>query len=625
MPALPGTTGAAPSSPSGAVQARAERSFQVAIVGVLAGGALTAATALLVPLLVALDPVLRSPVRLFAVVIGIATAVAVAAFGPSGEPPGARLGTRVGSIVIVTGTLFTVGAGALAIGLGRPLGLALPHTMLAAILTGAIGAALGVGTLAGVAAGTSRAGVSLPSAGLSLRFLVGGATGTLTLATWALATAHLLGHFEASTRQTAVAEARDLVAIAATLPPGELERLAAGLAPPGGFLARIDAGGRVLPGVSVGLPRDALIRVDEGPPTTCQVAERDPPLPCAQREIGDGTRVVAGVSDVPIPTGVLLVFMIVGGVAALVAFAIGGMLGGGPGDELDRVAAVLDELGRSGQGGLDRPIPAVSLDEVGDLAVALAQLRLRLRPGLVEHDEALARAHVADQERERFLALVSEELRAPLDRILGCSRVLLEGGEPLQPAQREDVRLIVSSSTHLTELIEEVLDLSAIATGQVRLRLGDVDLGALAADVARAQRPLIGARPVELRVIAPERDARVRGDERRLRQVATNLISNAVKFTTEGTITITVARAPDAWVLSVADTGPGIAPEQLPRLFVEFVQLGTLRQRARGTGLGLAICKRLIEAHGGTVTADSVLGRGTTFTVRLPTTAAEDA
>jgi signal transduction histidine kinase len=279
---------------------------------------------------------------------------------------------------------------------------------------------------------------------------------------------------------------------------------------------------------------------------------------------------------------------------------------------------VLDQLGIPGGSGLDRPIPAVSLDEVGELAVALAHLRVRLRPGLAEHDEALKRANAADQERDHFLALVSDELRAPLDRILDDARQLLEGDEPLTAAQREDIRLVVGSSTHLTELIEEILDLSAIATGQINLRLGEVDLASLANDVGRAQRPLLGGRAVSLQVEVPEQGARVRADERRLRQVITNLVSNAVKFTAQGAITIEVANERGSQVLRVRDTGPGIAAEQLPRLFTEFVQLGSLRQRARGTGLGLAICKRLIEAHGGSIAAESVLGQGSTFTVRLP-------
>jgi signal transduction histidine kinase len=250
---------------------------------------------------------------------------------------------------------------------------------------------------------------------------------------------------------------------------------------------------------------------------------------------------------------------------------------------------------------------------------------VRLRPGLVEHDEALSRAHAADRERDQFRALVSDELRAPLDRILDAARTLLEdSAAPRTPAQREDIRLIVSSSTHLTELIEEVLDLSAIATGQVTLRTGEVDLVALVTDVVRAQRPLIGTRPVELRVEASGKVPRLIADERRLRQVVTNLVSNAVKFTVEGSVTISVKpNQPDkdqdgGVLLEVTDTGPGIDAAHLPKLFTEFVQLGTLRQRARGTGLGLAICKRIIDAHAGTILARSEVGVGTTLAVRLP-------
>jgi two-component system sensor histidine kinase/response regulator len=310
-----------------------------------------------------------------------------------------------------------------------------------------------------------------------------------------------------------------------------------------------------------------------------------------------------------------------GAAAASIAFFTGSLLSRGPGDDLERVASVLDGLGLAGQGGLDRPIPAVSLDEVGELSVALAHLRVRMRPNLAEHDEALRRANAADRERDHFLTLVSEELRAPLDRILDDSRQLLEGQEPLTPAQREDIRLIVGSSTHLTELIEEVLDLSAIATGQINLRLAEVDLAALANDVGHAQRPLLAGRGVTMQMQMPEAGARIVADERRLRQVLTNLVSNAVKFTQEGTITIEVKNDANACVLRVKDTGPGMPAEQLPKLFTEFVQLGSLRQRARGTGLGLAICKRLIEAHHGTITAESVVGQGSTFTVRLPSKA----
>jgi signal transduction histidine kinase len=110
----------------------------------------------------------------------------------------------------------------------------------------------------------------------------------------------------------------------------------------------------------------------------------------------------------------------------------------------------------------------------------------------------------------------------------------------------------------------------------------------------------------------------VTGDERRLRQVLTNIISNAVKFTDRGTIEIAIARSGPRVEVSVRDTGPGIAPESLGKLFREFVQLGSLKQRAHGTGLGLAICKRLVDAHDGEVWAESTPGSGSTFHVVVP-------
>jgi signal transduction histidine kinase len=186
------------------------------------------------------------------------------------------------------------------------------------------------------------------------------------------------------------------------------------------------------------------------------------------------------------------------------------------------------------------------------------------------------------------------------------------------------VRIVLTSATHLVDLIDEVLDISAIATGQVSLKLGDVDVGQLVGDVAKAQRPLVQGKGVEIKIDIESPSPHARADERRLRQVVTNIISNAVKFTDKGSIEISARKEAERVVVSVKDTGPGIAEEQLPKLFSEFVQLGSLKQRARGTGLGLAICKRLVEAHGGQVTAQSKPGEGSTFCVILPTRGPED-
>ncbi len=599
-------------------QARANRAFRVVLTGFLAGLGLIAAAALLVPWLTDLDESRAVVVRAYAVALGASVALAVALLGPSGEPPGARLATRVGTIASITGTAVSLFGGGLALALAAPLGVPFDRATIASLVAGGIGVSYVVSVLASLVVAVGSARNPLPSAGVPLRTMIAGAAGTVTIATWALATAHLIGHIQSVNRQAAIDEARDLAAFLEPLPIVELERIAGQLAREDGFVGRVDADDLVLPGMTAGLPPDAHLTIVEGPPTLCRASRTSRALPCATRALPDGSRVVVAVREPGMPLRQLVLFVLIGIGAGAVAFGIGATLSRGPADDLNRVATVLDELGRTGQGGLDRPIPAVSLDEVGDLAVALARLRAHLRPSLVEHDEALERARAADRERDQFLALVSEELRAPLDRILESSRLLLEGQEPLTPSQREDIRLIVSSSTHLTELIEEVLDLSAIATGQIKLRRGEVDLGALATDVVRAQRPLLGQRPVSLQLDLPSGEVRVDADERRLRQVLTNLVSNAVKFTTEGSITIAIAREPTAIVLSVADTGPGIPAEQLPKLFSEFVQLGTLRQRARGTGLGLAICRRLIDAHQGRITAESEVGKGTRFIVRLP-------
>ncbi|HEX6835337.1 MAG TPA: HAMP domain-containing sensor histidine kinase, partial [Polyangia bacterium] len=190
--------------------------------------------------------------------------------------------------------------------------------------------------------------------------------------------------------------------------------------------------------------------------------------------------------------------------------------------------------------------------------------------------------------------------------------------------QKEDVRIVLTSATHLVDLIDEVLDISAIATGQVQLKLGDVDVGQLVGDVAKAQRPLVQQKGVEIKIDIESPSPHARADERRLRQVVTNIISNAVKFTDKGSIEIAARKDGERVVISVKDTGPGIAEEQLPKLFSEFVQLGSLKQRARGTGLGLAICKRLVEAHGGQVAAESTLGKGSIFRVLLPLRGPDD-
>jgi signal transduction histidine kinase len=447
--------------------------------------------------------------------------------------------------------------------------------------------------------------------GVPIRTLVAGACGALAVGAWALASGHVLGQRHTDADRHALDEARSLCAIAAertvigeTAPVREIELIAPALAPPGGYLATVDDNGYVLGGVGVGVSPGTPLHIAEGPPTLCRISRRT--LPCAVRRLTDGTRVVAAVPVIPIGGDVVLTFGLVGLAVALSALAIGGLVGASTARDLERVSSTIDDLRRGAKDlertlDLTKPIVVASLDEVGDLAASLGRLRARLAPMLGDYRDSLARSQAADRARDAFLGLVSVELRSPLDEIIAASRALLDArAEPLTPEQRDDVNTVLSASNHLTDLIDEVLDVSAIASGQVTLRVSDVDLGALVTHVAKAQRPLVKSKGVEVRLLI------------------TNIISNAVKFTERGAIDVVVRESAGRVEVRVKDTGPGIPADALPKLFREFVQLGSLKQRAHGTGLGLAICKRLVEAHEGEVGAESVVGEGSTFHVSLP-------
>ena len=531
---------------------------------------------------------------------------------------GPRGAVRLGGIVALAGTTAAAAAGLVLV---RPFGPAEAVAYILAAGGATLSVALIVMLLASWRIGRRR-GDETAGRSVQLRALMAGAAGLLATAAWALASGHVLGQLHADAERHAVDEARDLGAIVAerALISDEIDAIAPTLAPADGYLVSLDDAGRVVGGVGVGVAPGTPVLLLSG--DACRVGRRS--LPCAVRRLLDGTIVAAAVPAVPIASGLIFGFALAGLLVALSAIGLGGIIGSGTARDLLRVAKTLDELGRHPRG-LDRPVVALSNDEVGDLATALGRLRARLQPGLAQYQAALEKAQAADQARTEFLTLVSGELRNPLDRILAGARTLLDpGAEPLSTEQKEDVRIVLTSATHLVDLIDEVLDISAIATGRVTLKLGDVDVGQLVGDVAKAQRPLVQHKNVEIKIDIDAPSPHARADERRLRQVITNIISNAVKFTDKGSIEISAHKQGDRVVIRVKDTGPGIAEEQLPKLFSEFVQLGSLKQRARGTGLGLAICKRLVEAHGGQVIAESKPGHGSTFGVVLPVRGPEE-
>jgi signal transduction histidine kinase len=233
---------------------------------------------------------------------------------------------------------------------------------------------------------------------------------------------------------------------------------------------------------------------------------------------------------------------------------------------------------------------------------------------------AEARALEASRLKDEFLATLSHELRTPLNAVLGWVQILrLYGDDPAVRARALEV--IARNAEAQTELVKDLLDVSSIVNGKLRLRLSRVDLR----DVVRAGcdtiLPCVEARRQQLAVEAGDAPAVVVGDSDRLQQVVWNLLSNAAKFTPPGgRIQVRLAPEDGCALLTVSDTGIGIAPEFVPHVFERFRQWDSgLARMHGGLGLGLSIVRHLVELHGGSVSAASEgPGRGATFVVRLP-------
>jgi len=238
---------------------------------------------------------------------------------------------------------------------------------------------------------------------------------------------------------------------------------------------------------------------------------------------------------------------------------------------------------------------------------------------LTSEKTAREAAEAASRAKDEFLAIVSHELRTPMTAILGWYWLLREG--TLDPADRQQaLEVIDRSMRRQKEIIDDILDVSSLVRDQVCLDRRPVDLADTIAAAAAACQVDVQAKRLRL-VCAPAPGLTVQGDAQRLRQVFWKLIANAVKFTPEGgTISVSLGRAGDRGVFCVEDTGPGIAPDFLPHIFDLFAQEEeALTRQHGGMGLGLAISKRLVELHGGSITAGpAAAGPGARFTVSLP-------
>jgi two-component system OmpR family sensor kinase len=274
-------------------------------------------------------------------------------------------------------------------------------------------------------------------------------------------------------------------------------------------------------------------------------------------------------------------------------------------------------------GDLTRRVPnADARTEVGRLATALNAMLTRIESAFSAQRASEARARASEERMRRFVADASHELRTPLTSIRGFAELHRQGAVPDSAALSQVMRRIEDEAARMGLLVEDLLLLARLDQ-QRPLERRPVDLLALAADAVQDARAISPNHPARLEVAADETAAAppvVLGDEARLRQVVANLMSNAVTHTPPGTVvTVAVATEGEEAVLSVADTGPGLAPDDAARAFERFYRADASRTRAHGgSGLGLSIVAALVAAHGGTVGLDTDPGTGARFAVRLP-------
>lgn len=254
---------------------------------------------------------------------------------------------------------------------------------------------------------------------------------------------------------------------------------------------------------------------------------------------------------------------------------------------------------------------------------ALQTANRTLAQAMAEAEAACREAERANHVKSEFLAKMSHELRTPLNSIIGFTELMIQDTlDPPSPKRATRLEKVHRNAGNLLALINDILDLSKIEANRLTLDLAPVSVGHVLQDCVELARPLLRAGTVELHLDLHPSVAQAgpwMGDELRFRQIITNLLGNAAKFTEAGRITVHARVDADELIIEVRDTGIGIAAEHLDRIFQEFEQVDSSNtRRAGGTGLGLAICKRLCRLMGGRIAARSTVGVGTCFTVSQP-------
>jgi signal transduction histidine kinase len=392
--------------------------------------------------------------------------------------------------------------------------------------------------------------------------------------------------------------------------PGTLVRRAAELL--------VEAGACTAIAVVMGAPREAVVAGAPEPTGALRALFDEGELPPCLRRALDGEQVrcadpSAACSSCLASCGWAARRQVIAAPIEIPARRYGALLAVLPAGADAEASELLAELGEDLAHGLRGLELAAALRESEGRFVAL-------EARVAERTAELARAARA---KDEFLAGMSHELRTPLNGILGLTEVFAEGiyGD-VSDRQRAALDRITESGRHLLALINDILDVAKVEAGKIDLSLAPVEVGELCRAAVRLVQDQAHRKRITVAIALRGRPRQLVADERRLKQVLVNLLTNAVKFTPDGGHVALEAEqdeARDALVLAVRDDGVGIAEGDLPRLFQPFVQLDSrLSRQHAGTGLGLALVRRLVDLHGGEVTVESEIGRGSRFTVALP-------
>jgi signal transduction histidine kinase len=274
---------------------------------------------------------------------------------------------------------------------------------------------------------------------------------------------------------------------------------------------------------------------------------------------------------------------------------------------------LVDAAGRLAGGDRSTRVEVGGLSETATLGAAFNEMARELEIEEGRRDEL-------DRLKDEFVLTASHELRSPLTSVQGFAELLMLDKDSLTPRQRETVEIILDNCRHLVRLLNDLLDLARSDAGRLSIRPQPTEVAPLIEDVVRTMRAQTEAASQSLTEQVEPGLPLINVEPDRIRQILVNLLTNAHEYTPEGASIGVAARAVGAEVeISVSDNGPGIPPDQLERIFERFTRGDAgLTQRVGGTGLGLAISKSLVELHGGSISAQSTPGEGSTFHVRLP-------